>query len=91
MPNIKIFENRTGEGWEFEVTVEEQGSETNHIVTMSQDFYDSLNTQSTPTEIVEKSFKFLLERESKEQILSEFDITLISKYFPEYNKYISNI
>jgi len=34
--------------------------------------------------LVEKSFEFLLERETKESILGSFDIILISKYFPEY-------
>jgi hypothetical protein len=34
--------------------------------------------------LVEKSFEFLLEREPKESILSEFGIMVIAKYFPEY-------
>jgi hypothetical protein len=90
MSNIKISENKTNNGWEFNITIEGQSSETNHIVTMSEGFYNSLNTQISPTEVVEKSFNFLLQREPKEQILSEFNITLISKYFPEYNEFIRN-
>jgi hypothetical protein len=37
-----------------------------------------------PEELVRRSFEFLLERESKESILREFDITVISRYFPNY-------
>jgi hypothetical protein len=88
---INILESKTPNGWSFEVNIEEQGSETNHTVTMSQDFYDTLNTNSSPKELVEKSFNFLLKRESKEQILSNFDITLISRYFPEFEEYLNNL
>jgi hypothetical protein len=37
---------------------------------------------------VRRSFEFLLERESKESILSRFDLSLISRYFPEYEQEI---
>jgi hypothetical protein len=39
-------------------------------------------------ELIEKSFDFLLERESKESILSTFDLRVIEKYFPEYEQEI---
>ncbi len=44
--------------------------------------------QLTPEELVRKSFEFLLEREPKESILREFNLNVISKYFPEYEKEI---
>ena len=34
--------------------------------------------------LVEASFAFLLERETKESILREFDLPVIGRYFPEY-------
>ena len=37
-----------------------------------------------PEELIRKSFEFLLEHEPKESILSRFDLTVISRYFPEY-------
>jgi len=37
-------------------------------------------------EYVKKSFEFLLEREPKESILRQFDITKISYYFPEFEQ-----
>lgn len=39
-------------------------------------------------DLVERSFKFLLSRESKESILRSFDLMIIAKYFPEYEKII---
>jgi hypothetical protein len=38
---------------------------------------------------VRKSFLFLLEREPKESILRSFDLTVISRYFPEYEREIT--
>ena len=34
--------------------------------------------------LVEASFRFLLERESKESILRRFDLSVIRRYFPEF-------
>ena len=39
-----------------------------------------------PEELVRRSFEFLLERESKESILREFDLSVIQRYFPEYDQ-----
>lgn len=35
-----------------------------------------------------KSFEFLLDRESKDSILRQFDIAQINDFFPEYEKEI---
>jgi hypothetical protein len=37
-------------------------------------------------EVVEESFRFLLEREPKESIMASFDLPVISRYFPEYQQ-----
>jgi hypothetical protein len=34
--------------------------------------------------IVPAAFRFLLDREPKESILGHFDVTAISRYFPEF-------
>ena len=68
----------------FEVEVVEETS-TKHIVTVKDEDYLRLtNKKISKEELVEKSFRFLLAREPKESILSSFDITVISQYFPEY-------
>lgn len=38
----------------------------------------------SPDAVVEAAFRFLLDREPRSAILPRFDITLISKYFPEF-------
>jgi len=73
----------------FRVRVIESGSETTHDVTVNPDDYKRLaDGKIEPEELVRRSFEFLLERESKESILSRFDLSLISRYFPEYEQEI---
>ena len=35
---------------------------------------------------LEAAFRFLLDREPKESILGRFDVTVISRYFPEFER-----
>ena len=37
---------------------------------------------------MKRSFQFLLEREPKESILKQFDLQVIGRYFPEYEREI---
>ena len=39
-------------------------------------------------QLLEASFRFLLERESNTSILSSFDLPVIGRYFPEYEREI---
>ena len=72
----------------FEVTVRET-STTTHTVTVTKDYYDKLTGGKVPAEtLIEKSFEFLLERESNTMILSRFDLPVIGHYFPDYEKTI---
>jgi len=68
----------------FEVRVS-NGTETRHRVTLSNDDHDRLTGGKVPAEtLIEKSFEFLLEREPNTAILPEFDLTVIGRYFPDY-------
>jgi hypothetical protein len=81
---------RVGED-RYRVTVEEGGSRTEHAVTVQDDYYQQLTRGSmTVEELVRKSFEFLLEREPKESILSSFDLPVIQRYFPNYERVISS-
>jgi len=74
---------------EFLVTIEEKGSSSEHTVSLDDDYYQNLTDGKTSKEeLIKKSFEFLLERESKESILSKFDLRIIKNYFPEYEKEI---
>lgn len=83
-PVINIEQVEKDSVYKFDVTVDEINSSTRHIVIMEKSFYNDLNTELGPKEIVDWSFEFLLDKEPKESILSEFNIKVISNYFPEY-------
>jgi hypothetical protein len=90
LPRIKVRSAPQGDGWVFQVTVAQGTSETSYRVTMTRDVYERLTgARCPPEELIRRSFEFLLEREPKESILSEFDITVISRYFPEYEEEIT--
>ncbi len=73
----------------FRVTVEGRTT-TTHTVTVSRDYYRKLTGgRVTADELVEKSVEFLLERESNTSILSTFDLPVIQRYFPEYERTIT--
>ena len=73
----------------FLVSVSEGGSETSHTVTVSVDYCSELTGGSVPVEdLIQRSFEFLLEREPKESILRKFDLPVIARYFPEYERAI---
>ena len=75
----------------FRVTVDGPRT-TEHTVTVSSSYYEKLTGKRvTPEVLVEKSFEFLLERESNTSILSTFELPVISRYFPEYEKTISKM
>ena len=71
---------------EFQVAVNEKNS-TSHNVTLTDDTHQNLtNGKVSKKELIEFSFKFLLEREPNTSILSSFELSVISGYFPEYVK-----
>jgi hypothetical protein len=87
MPS-KIEVEKTG-NLQFRVRIIEKGSESMHDVTLKQEDYLRLTGgKIEPEELVRRSFEFLLQRESKESILSRFDLSVISRYFPEYESEI---
>ncbi len=84
---IKV--ERTGEGdpLEFEVIVRVGTGETRHHITMARDACKRLTMGThTPERCIEAAFQFLLDREPKESILRRFDITVISVYFPDFER-----
>ena len=58
-------------------------------VTMSREMCERLTAgKHTPERCIEAAFRFLLDREPKESILGRFDVTAISRYFPEFEREI---
>lgn len=71
----------------FDVEVREEAGETRHRVTLSQQDYRRLTGgRCTPQACVKAAFRFLLDREPKESILPRFDLMVIARYFPEFQR-----
>ena len=65
--------------------------QTKHLVSISDGLYFSLTSKKiSKKELLKYSFQFLLEREPNTAILSSFELTEISKYFPEYLKKVKD-
>jgi hypothetical protein len=87
---IEVTAYDTSAGWTVEVALRDHEGATNHRVTLSDADYQRLTAeQCTPEHLVRESFEFLLEREPRESILRSFDLASISRYFPEYEREIS--
>ena len=73
----------------YQVTVE-GASTTVHSVTVTPEYLQKLTSGSASAEaLLQKSFEFLLEHESNTSILRAFDLPLIQRYFPEYERTIA--
>ncbi len=60
---------------------------TTHIVTVHADYALKLTKgRISQTELLKKSFEFLLQREPNTSILRSFDLSAISRYFPEFER-----
>lgn len=83
---VKVVKDTT-----FEVTVQGERM-TTHRVSLSHSYYEKLtHGLIAPELLVKRSFQFLLERESNTSILSQFDLPLINRYFPEYEATIQKM
>ena len=72
----------------FEVTVVAVSS-TVHQVSVEANYAQKLTgSRLNIEELLKKSFEFLLARESNTSILSSFDLSVIARYFPEYEREI---
>jgi len=68
----------------YKVTVSETGSTSTHHVTVSAADLGRFGGSRSAEELIEASFRFLLDREPKESILGRFDLSVIPRYFPDY-------
>jgi hypothetical protein len=89
---ITVMQTNEQEPLAFTVTVKEGSSETVHQVTLSQATYQKLagGGKVSAADCVHAAFEFLLAREAKESILKQFDIAVISHYFPTFEREFSH-
>lgn len=81
---ISVTCTSTNDPLTFDVVVGEGADESRHQVTMAKDTHEHLGGGHAPERVIEAAFAFLLDREPKESILPRFDVTVISRYFPEF-------
>ena len=87
---IRVQRTVDGDPLEFAVTVREGKGESRHQVTMSRQVWERLAAgKHAPEAVIEAAFRFLLAREPKESILGRFDVTVISRYFPDFERELS--
>ncbi len=81
---IEVRSQGGGDPLNFSVAVREADGETRHAVTLTAADHAQLAKDATPEALIEAAFAFLIDREPKEAILSRFDVSVISRYFPEF-------
>ena len=82
--------SRVGDGWSCNVAIGDgDRTVTTHRVTVAAADLARLDPGAeSPDDLVHRSFAFLLEREPPPSILREFDLTVIGRYFPEFESAI---
>jgi hypothetical protein len=89
MTTIELDCRPTATGWSCSVRLGEPGAQTRHEVTVARADLERLAPGGTdPTDLVRRSFAFLLRREPPTSILRSFDLPVIGHYFPEYESTI---
>jgi cytochrome P450 len=84
---IEIRRIADGDPFEFDVVVRQGKGTTLHHVTLSRELYERLIAgMHTPERLIEAAFRFLLDREPKEAILRRFDVSVIARFFPEFER-----
>jgi hypothetical protein len=80
--SIHVLPNKPGH---FRVDVTRGEEATHHDVFVPERLMDKLDLpRLEPFELVEETFRFLLEREPATSIMREFSLDVVSRYFPEY-------
>lgn len=86
MNKDKVFVKKLDDTYalKLQVTIKEANGKTTHVITKSENLLDFLPKNHSDEEIASSIFRFLLDREPKEVILYNFDISIIPSYFPEF-------
>ena len=85
---VTVSAESKGDDWLCEVSVDHAGQRTRHAVTVRRADLErwAAGTQREDVEkLVSQSFDFLLAREPPNAILATFDLSVIRRYFPEYD------
>jgi hypothetical protein len=85
---VEVHAESRGDDWLCEVTVDQSGRRTRHAVTVRradlERWADGIEREDVES-LVARSFDFLLEREPPTAILASFELSVIQRYFAEYD------
>jgi len=90
--SLTVRAERKDGGWVCDVEVEARGESSRHSVTVSAAElarWGGGEDKAAVEDLVRRSFDFLLEREPPSSILRRFDLSVIQRYFPEYDQRMS--
>ncbi len=85
---VEVHAEARDEHWLCDVTVDQSGRRTRHTVTVRRGDIERWGdgTEREDVEsLVARSFDFLLEREPPSAILASFELSVIQRYFAEYD------
>jgi hypothetical protein len=85
---VSVRAEARGDDWVCEVSVEHVGHLTRHAVTVRQadlERWAGGTAREDVESLVARSFDFLLEREPPDAILASFDLSVIQRYFSDYD------
>jgi hypothetical protein len=85
MPTVDVGCRPDHGGWACLVRVTDATGSSEHRVRVTAADLRRLAPAATdPSDLVRRSFAFLLEREPRRSILAVFELTVIGRYFPEW-------
>jgi hypothetical protein len=86
-PNLQIECSPANGRWMCEVRVGDDAGATRHQVEVPADCLERLTPgDDSPQRLVDESFRFLLEREPREAIMTRFELPIITRFFPEWER-----
>ena len=85
---VEVHAEARGDDWLCDVTVDQSGQRTRHAVTVRRadlERWADGTGRADVESLVERSFEFLLEREAPTAILATFELSVIQRYFADYD------
>ena len=90
--SVTVSQTATQPKLEFAVEVRDGHGSSRHTVTLDPALLARLTAGRRVGDeaFIVAVFEFLLERESKESIMSRFDVSVVARYFPEFDTAIGS-
>lgn len=82
--------SETPKEYVFGVIVSDGAGSKTYEAAVNKGYVAKLTDKSSASDLVKSSFEFLLDNESKESILTRFDLSEIELYFPDYPEKIQS-